>query len=91
MLALISSCDSRAKASDPAGGREQKSKEYETCSSSAACADELRCFEHTCKRATRSTVEPDWDRAQIALAPMVSATWREADDPVHRPCRIVER
>jgi hypothetical protein len=56
VLALVSSCDSRAKASDPAGGRDQKSKEYETCSSSAACADELRCFERTCRRTARSTV-----------------------------------
>ncbi len=57
MLALISGCDSRAKASDPSGGRgEQKSKEYETCNASIACADELRCFDHTCKRTARSTV-----------------------------------
>jgi|HubBroStandDraft_6_1064221.scaffolds.fasta_scaffold155300_2 hypothetical protein len=57
MLALISGCDSRAKASDPAGGRgEQKSKEYETCNASIACADELRCFDRTCKRTARSTV-----------------------------------
>src|SRR6185312_12864035 len=57
LLALACGCDSRAKASDPAGSRgEQKSKEYETCGSSAACADELRCFDHVCKRAARSVV-----------------------------------
>jgi hypothetical protein len=57
LLALISGCDSRAKAQDPGGGRgEQKSKEYETCGASIACADELRCFDHVCKRTTRSTV-----------------------------------
>jgi hypothetical protein len=56
-LALISSCDSRAKASDPGGGRgEQKSKELESCGASLHCADELRCFDNVCKRTTRSTV-----------------------------------
>jgi len=55
--ALVSACDSHAKASDPAGSRgEQKSKEYETCNASVACADELRCFDHVCKRAARSVV-----------------------------------
>jgi hypothetical protein len=57
VLVLAAGCDSRAKASDPGPGRgEAKSKEYETCSTSAACADELRCFEHECKRTARSTV-----------------------------------
>ncbi len=48
-------CDSRAKASDPTRA-DQKSKEYETCSSSASCQDELRCFEHVCRRTARSAV-----------------------------------
>ncbi len=56
-ITAVVGCDSRAKASDPAGPRaEQKSKEYESCGASLHCADDLRCFEHICKRATRSTV-----------------------------------
>ncbi len=35
---------------------EQKSKEYESCGASMHCADELRCFEHTCRRTARSVV-----------------------------------
>jgi hypothetical protein len=55
-LAVIG-CDSRATASDPPAGRaEQKSKEYETCAASAQCQDELRCFDHMCRRVARSTV-----------------------------------
>src|SRR5215470_10946146 len=50
-------CDSRATASDPAGGRaEQKSKEYESCAASMQCQDELRCFDHACRRTARSNV-----------------------------------
>jgi len=50
-------CDTRATASDPASSRgEPKSKEYETCGSSAQCADDLRCFDHACRRTSRSTV-----------------------------------
>jgi hypothetical protein len=50
-------CDNRATASDPAGGRgEQKSREYESCSASVQCQDELRCFDHTCRRTARSVV-----------------------------------
>jgi hypothetical protein len=50
-------CDSRATASDPSAGRaEQKSKEYETCGASMQCQDELRCFDHACRRIARSTV-----------------------------------
>ena len=56
LLLLLVACDSRAKASDPAGHAETKSKEYESCGTSSHCADNLRCFDHTCKRATRSTV-----------------------------------
>jgi hypothetical protein len=50
-------CDSRAKASDP--GRGDRSKELESCSASADCADNLRCFEHACRRTARSAVG-DW-------------------------------
>src|SRR5215470_13512691 len=48
-------CDTRATASDP-GRADQKSREYESCAASAQCQDELRCFEHTCRRLARSTV-----------------------------------
>jgi hypothetical protein len=47
-------CDSRAKASDPP--RNDKSKELESCSASADCAENLRCFEHACRRTARSAV-----------------------------------
>lgn len=57
VVASLAGCDSRAKASDPAGGRaEAKSKEYESCSASVHCQDELRCFSNVCRRVTRSTV-----------------------------------
>jgi hypothetical protein len=61
-------CDTRATASDPAASRgEQKSKEYESCGASTQCADELRCFEHVCRRTARSTVG-DYYAAAGALA-----------------------
>jgi hypothetical protein len=57
VVLLASACDSRAKASDPPGARaEQKSKELESCGTSSHCQDNLRCFEHICKRTSRSTV-----------------------------------
>jgi hypothetical protein len=49
-------CDTRATASDPSGRADQKSREYESCAASAQCQDELRCFDHTCRRVARSTV-----------------------------------
>src|SRR5882757_7660024 len=50
-------CDTRATASDPTSGRaDQRSREYESCGASAQCADDLRCFDHTCRRTARSTV-----------------------------------
>lgn len=53
----IAGCDSRAKASDPVGGRaESKSREYESCSASVYCQDDLRCFEGACRRTARSNV-----------------------------------
>jgi hypothetical protein len=55
-LSALVGCDSRAKASDPPAKPESKSKEYESCGASLHCADDLRCFEHTCKRTARSTV-----------------------------------
>jgi hypothetical protein len=57
LLVFFVGCDSRAKASDPGGARaEQKSKEFESCGASMHCQDDLRCFDHVCKRAARSTV-----------------------------------
>lgn len=54
---VITGCDSRATASDPSGGRaDQKSREYESCGASAHCQDDLRCFDHTCRRVARSVV-----------------------------------
>lgn len=52
----IAGCDSRATASDPAGGRAERSREYESCGASAQCQDDLRCFDHTCRRMARSVV-----------------------------------
>ncbi len=68
-VALVAvGCDSRATASDPAAGRaEQKSREYESCSASVQCQDELRCFDHVCRRIARSTVG-DYYAAAGALA-----------------------
>ncbi len=59
MAAFITACDSKATASDPQGATvrpEQKSKEYESCGTSMHCAEELRCFDHMCRRSARSTV-----------------------------------
>lgn len=56
VIALVVGCDSRATASDPAGRAEPRSREYETCSASAQCQDELRCFDQVCRRVARSTV-----------------------------------
>jgi len=52
-------CDTKATASDPQGGgyrAEQKSREYESCSASMLCQDDLRCFDNVCRRTTRSNV-----------------------------------
>ena len=54
MSALVA-CDSRAKASDPSHAGD-RSKEYESCGASSQCQDELRCFDHVCRRTTRSAV-----------------------------------
>ena len=57
--AASTGCDSKATASDPqvaAPRPEQKSKEFESCGATMHCADDLRCFDQTCQRTTRSTV-----------------------------------
>jgi hypothetical protein len=59
LIALAAACDSKATASDPQGGgarSELRSKEYESCSASAQCGDDLRCFDHMCRRTARSNV-----------------------------------
>jgi hypothetical protein len=58
LLVVIVACDSKATATDKAGGAraEQKSKEYESCGASMHCLDELRCFDGMCRRSARSTV-----------------------------------
>ena len=56
VLVLAAGCDSRAKASDPNARAETKSKEYESCGATMHCQDDLRCFDHACRRTTRSTV-----------------------------------
>ncbi|MGE0397951.1 MAG: hypothetical protein AB7T06_14725 [Kofleriaceae bacterium] len=59
LLLLAAGCDSKATASDPPTGgirAEQKSKEFESCGTSAHCADDLRCFDQMCQRAARSAL-----------------------------------
>ncbi|MGE0871352.1 MAG: hypothetical protein AB7P03_22515 [Kofleriaceae bacterium] len=58
VVLLALGCDTKATASDTQGAprAEQKSREYESCSASAQCADELRCFDATCRRVARSAV-----------------------------------
>jgi len=68
MVSAFAACDTRATASDPPASRvEQKSREYESCSASAQCQDDLRCFDHACRRSARSTVG-DYYAAAGALA-----------------------
>lgn len=49
-------CDSRATTSDAATRAAAHSREYESCGSTADCADELHCFDQVCRRVARSTV-----------------------------------
>jgi hypothetical protein len=64
LCVLIAACDSKATASDPAGGGaakpEQKSKEFESCGATMHCSDDLRCFDHVCRRMQRSTIGDYW-------------------------------
>lgn len=58
-VVFVTGCDSKATASDPQSATpraEAKSREYESCGASMHCADDLRCFDQTCRRASRSTV-----------------------------------
>jgi hypothetical protein len=56
MVVVWAACDPRATASGSAGRSDQRSHEYETCSASTQCQDDLRCFDHACRRTARSTV-----------------------------------
>ena len=58
LLAVVGACDSKATASDPGqpAKTDNRSKELESCASSADCVDPLRCFEQMCRRGARSTV-----------------------------------
>ena len=60
LLLVVGACDTRATASDPSGGgaarAEQKSREYESCGATLHCAENLRCFDNTCRRVARSAV-----------------------------------
>ncbi len=51
-------CNSRATASDPLNEPrpEQKSREFESCSSTPNCAPDLACFDQVCRRTARSVV-----------------------------------
>jgi hypothetical protein len=71
LVAFAAACDSKATASDPQGGgarSELRSKEYESCSASAQCGDDLRCFDHTCRRTARSNVGDYYAALGAALA-----------------------
>lgn len=59
VVVLAAGCDSRAASTDPQAApprAEQKSREFESCSATVHCADELRCFEQSCRRTARSVV-----------------------------------
>ena len=54
---LIAACDSHATESNAKGATsrtEERSHEYESCSSSAQCQDGSRCFDLQCRRMARS-------------------------------------
>src|SRR5687767_11533373 len=60
LLLLLLACDTKATANDPQTGggarAEQKSREYESCGATLHCAENLRCFDNTCRRIARSAV-----------------------------------
>jgi hypothetical protein len=56
LVLALAACDSRAKASENGIRASEKSKEYESCTASAFCVDETRCFDGVCRRTTRSAV-----------------------------------
>jgi hypothetical protein len=59
VLFALAGCDTKATASDPQVGgarAEQKSREYESCGATLHCQENLRCFDNTCRRITRSAV-----------------------------------
>ena len=60
VLFALAACDTKATAGDPQTGTgpraEQKSREYESCGATLHCQENLRCFDNTCRRTTRSAV-----------------------------------
>ena len=59
VLLFALGCDSKARAADPQAvppRPELKGKEYESCGASLHCAEDLRCFDNTCRRVARSVV-----------------------------------
>jgi len=56
VVALAAGCDSKASTSDQGARADQKSREYESCGASLHCQDDLRCFEHMCRRTKRSNL-----------------------------------
>lgn len=63
VLVLLIGCDARATAQDPQSGggggaprSEARSREYESCAASMNCQEPLRCSDHVCRRAARSTI-----------------------------------
>jgi hypothetical protein len=71
-------CDARATPTDPQAAparAEQKSREYESCGASMHCQDGLRCFDHTCRRTSRSVLGD----FQAASAERALAAGKDAD------------
>lgn len=58
LILALAACDTKATASDPQGAAraEQKGREYESCGATLHCGENLRCFDHTCRRTARSAV-----------------------------------
>ncbi|MDQ3336406.1 MAG: hypothetical protein M4D80_14660 [Myxococcota bacterium] len=71
LLLALAACDTKATASDPQGGggprAEQKGRELESCGATIHCGENLRCFDNTCRRSTRSAVG-DYHAAAAAAA-----------------------
>lgn len=70
-LLVLAACDTRAQptaaSAGPAVPPDRASREHETCGTTAHCAEGLRCFESTCRRADRSILG-DYHAALGAIA-----------------------
>jgi hypothetical protein len=99
-LALSIGCNSNATAADPspASTIDLKSSEFESCASTANCAEPLRCFDNTCQRSSRSVVGDYYaavgaralgaGNTDAAVAAYVEALSRYDDDKVPLPPEI---